>query len=130
MWERFSYYGMRAFLLYYMTASVTAGGLGFTDAQGASAYGTYTGSAWGASIIGGLIADRLLGQYRSVLWGGVLIMLGHLSLVFPPVPFFYSGLALVVAGTGLLKPSVSTFARSNIIARTSGSESGWPIPQA
>ena len=74
MWERFSYYGMRAFLLYYMTASVTAGGLGFTDAQGASAYGTYTGSAWGASIIGGLIADRLLGQYRSVLWGGVLIM--------------------------------------------------------
>ena len=112
MWERFSYYGMRAFLLYYMTASVTAGGLGFTDAQGASAYGTYTGSAWGASIIGGLIADRLLGQYRSVLWGGVLIMLGHLSLVFRPVPFFYSGLALVVAGTGLLKPSVSTLVGS------------------
>ena len=92
MWERFSYYGMRAFLLYYMTASAAAGGLGFTDAQGASAYGTYTGSAWGASIVGGLIADRFLGQYRSVLWGGVLIMLAHLSLVFPPVPFFYAGL--------------------------------------
>ena len=112
MWERFSYYGMRAFLLYYMTASAAAGGLGFTDAQGASAYGTYTGSAWGASIVGGLIADRFLGQYRSVLWGGVLIMLGHLSLVFPPVPFFYAGLALVVAGTGLLKPSVSTLVGS------------------
>jgi proton-dependent oligopeptide transporter, POT family len=112
MWERFSYYGMRAFLLYYMTASVAAGGLGFTDAQGASAYGTYTGSAWGASIIGGLIADRILGQYRSVLWGGVLIMLGHISLVFPPVPFFYAGLSLVVAGTGLLKPSVSSLVGS------------------
>jgi proton-dependent oligopeptide transporter, POT family len=112
MWERFSYYGMRAFLLYYMVASADAGGLGFTDAQGASAYGTYTGSAWGASIVGGLIADRFLGQYRSVLWGGVLIMLGHISLVFPAVPFFYAGLTLVVLGTGLLKPSVSTLVGS------------------
>ena len=112
MWERFSYYGMRAFLLYYMTAAAAAGGLGFTDAEGASAYGTYTGAAWGAAIIGGLIADRFLGQYRSVLWGGVLIMLGHISLVFPAVPFFYAGLGLVVAGTGLLKPSVSTLVGS------------------
>lgn len=112
MWERFSYYGMRAFLLYYMVASHEAGGLGFTDAQGASAYGTYTGSAWGASIVGGFIADRFLGQYRSVLWGGVLIMLGHISLAFPPVPFFYAGLTLVVLGTGLLKPSVSTLVGS------------------
>jgi proton-dependent oligopeptide transporter, POT family len=112
MWERFSYYGMRAFLLYYMTASAAEGGLGFSDAEGASAYGTYTGSAWGAAIVGGLIADKYLGQYRSVLWGGVLIMLGHISLAFPPVPFFYAGLALVVAGTGLLKPSVSTLVGS------------------
>jgi POT family proton-dependent oligopeptide transporter len=112
MWERFSYYGMRAFLLYYMTATAAAGGLGFTDAEGASAYGTYTGSAWGASIVGGLIADRFLGQYRSVLWGGVLIMLGHIALAFPPLPFFYTGLGLVVLGTGLLKPSVSTLVGS------------------
>jgi len=112
MWERFSYYGMRAFLLFYMVTPVANGGLGFTDAQGTSLYGTYTGSAWGAAIVGGLIADRLIGQYRSVLYGGILIMLGHLSLVFPALPFFYAGLALIVLGTGLLKPSVSTLVGS------------------
>jgi proton-dependent oligopeptide transporter, POT family len=112
MWERFSYYGMRAFLLYYITASVASGGLGFSDAQGASIYGTYTGSAWGAAIFGGIVADRFLGQYRSVLWGGVLIMLGHLTLVFHPLPFFYAGLTFIVLGTGLLKPSVSTLVGS------------------
>jgi POT family proton-dependent oligopeptide transporter len=112
MWERFSYYGMRAFLLYYVTASVASGGLGFSDAQGASIYGTYTGSAWGAAIFGGLVADRFLGQYRSVLWGGVLIMFGHLTLVLHAPPFFYAGLTLIVLGTGLLKPSVSTLVGS------------------
>jgi POT family proton-dependent oligopeptide transporter len=112
MWERFSYYGMRAFLLYYITASVASGGLGFSDAQGASIYGTYTGSAWGAAIFGGIVADRFLGQYRSVLWGGVLIMLGHLTLVFHSLPFFYAGLTFIVLGTGLLKPSVSTLVGS------------------
>jgi POT family proton-dependent oligopeptide transporter len=103
---------MRAFLLYYITASVASGGLGFSDAQGASIYGTYTGSAWGAAIFGGIVADRFLGQYRSVLWGGVLIMLGHLTLVFHPLPFFYAGLTFIVLGTGLLKPSVSTLVGS------------------
>ena len=112
MWERFSYYGMRAFLLYYITATVASGGLGFSDAQGASIYGTYTGSAWGAAILGGIVADRFLGQYRSVLWGGVLIMLGHLTLVFHALTFFYAGLTLIVLGTGLLKPSVSTLVGS------------------
>src|ERR1041385_746088 len=73
MWERFSYYGMRAFLIYYMTATAAVGGLGFSDADATSIYGTYTGSAWGASIVGGLIADRFLGQYRSVLIGGIII---------------------------------------------------------
>ena len=62
MWERFSYYGMRAFLILYMTAPIAAGGLGFADADAASIYGTYTGSVWGASILGGLVADRFLGQ--------------------------------------------------------------------
>ena len=112
MWERFSYYGMRAFLLYYMVTPAAQGGLGFSDADGTSLYGTYTGSAWGAAIVGGLIADRMLGQYRSVLYGGILIMLGHLTLVAPALPFFYTGLALIVLGTGLLKPSVSTLVGS------------------
>ena len=112
MWERFSYYGMRAFLILYMVAPTASGGLGFRDADAASIYGTYTGSAWGASILGGLIADRLLGQYRSVLIGGAIIALGHFTLAFPPLPFFYSGLALIVIGTGLLKPNVSTLVGS------------------
>jgi len=112
MWERFSYYGMRAFLLYYMVAAPSTGGLGFTEANAASIYGTYTGSVWGAAIFGGLVADRLLGQYRSVLVGGTLITLGHFSLAFHALPFFYTGLALIVLGTGLLKANASTLVGS------------------
>jgi POT family proton-dependent oligopeptide transporter len=112
MWERFSYYGMRAFLILYMVAPVSAGGLGFSDMDAASIYGTYTGSAWGAAILGGIVADRFLGQYRSVLAGGIIIAIGHFTLAFPPVPFFYAGLALVAIGTGLLKPNVSTLVGS------------------
>ncbi len=108
MWERFSYYGMRAFLILYMTAPAAAGGLGFADKDAASIYGTYTGSVWGAAILGGLVADRFLGAYRSVLIGGAIIALGHVALVFKDLPFFYLGLGLIVVGTGLLKPSVST----------------------
>ena len=112
MWERFSYYGMRAFLILYMVAPAAAGGLGFTDARAASIYGTYTGSAWAASILGGLIADRLLGQYRTVLMGGIIIAAGHFTLAFNALPFFYTGLALIAFGTGCLKPNVSTLVGS------------------
>ncbi len=108
MWERFSYYGMRAFLILYMTAPLAAGGLGFDDKHAGSVYGTYTGSIWLATIGGGLIADRLLGAYRSVLVGGAIIALGHFTLVFRALPFFYLGLALIVIGTGLLKPNATT----------------------
>ena len=112
MWERFSYYGMRAFLILYMTAPAAAGGLGMADADAASIYGTYTGSVWGAAILGGIVADRVLGQYRSVLIGGIIIALGHFTLAFKALPFFYSGLGLIVVGTGLLKPNVSTLVGS------------------
>ncbi len=112
MWERFSYYGMRAFLILYMVAPVAAGGLGMADADAASIYGTYTGSVWGAAIFGGVVADRFLGAYRSVLVGGTLITLGHFSLAFREMTFFYLGLALIVLGTGLLKPNVSTLVGS------------------
>ena len=127
MWERFSYYGMRAFLILYMVAPAASGGLGFGDADAASIYGTYTGSAWGASILGGLIADRLLGQYRSVLIGGAIIALGHFTLAFPPLPFFYSGLALIVIGTGLLKPNVSTLVGSLYEAGDARRDAGFSI---
>lgn len=112
MWERFSYYGMRAFLILYMVAPVSQGGLGFADADAASIYGTYTGAAWGAAIFGGLVADRLLGQYRTVLLGGLIIALGHFVLAFRDLFFFYAGLTCIVIGTGLLKPNVSTLVGS------------------
>jgi POT family proton-dependent oligopeptide transporter len=107
MWERFSYYGMRAFLILYMTAPLAAGGLGFDDRHAGSIYGTYTGSVWAAAILGGIVADRFLGQYRSVLAGGIVIALGHFTLAFKAMPSFYAGLSLIVIGTGLLKPNVS-----------------------
>ena len=102
MWERFSYYGMRAFLILYMVHV-----LGFDDRHAGSVYGTYTASVWAAAIFGGIIADRWLGQYKSVLVGGIIIALGHFTLAFHPLPFFYTGLGLIVIGTGLLKPNVS-----------------------
>jgi POT family proton-dependent oligopeptide transporter len=127
MWERFSYYGMRAFLVLYMTAPVTAGGLAMADSDATSIYGTYTGAAWGASIVGGIVGDRWLGQFRSVLLGGFVIMLGHFALAFPPLPFFYAGLALIVAGTGLLKPSVSTLVGSLYPQGDSRRDGGFSI---
>ncbi len=108
MWERFSYYGMRAFLILYMTTPAAAGGLGFDVPRAGSIYGTYTGSVWLTPILGGLIADRVLGAYRSVLYGGIIIALGHFTLAFRALPFFYTGLALIVIGTGLLKPNATT----------------------
>jgi len=108
MWERFSYYGMRALLILFMTASVATGGLGFDTAKAGAIYGTYVAMAYLTSLPGGWIADRFLGQRRSALYGGVVIMLGHISLAIPGMVTFYLGLLLVATGTGLLKPNVST----------------------
>jgi proton-dependent oligopeptide transporter, POT family len=127
MWERFSYYGMRAFLIRYMTAPATDGGLGFADADAASIYGTYTGSVWGAAILGGLVADRFLGQYRSVLVGGIVIAAGHFTLAFKSLPFFYTGLGLIVIGTGLLKPNVSTLVGSLYRPRDTRRDAGFSL---
>ena len=108
MWERFSYYGMRAILILFMTASVASGGLGFDAATAGAVYGTYVSMVYITSLPGGWLADRFLGQRRATLYGGVLIMLGHISLAIPALPAFYTGLGLVVLGTGLLKPNIST----------------------
>ena len=102
MWERFSYYGMRAFLILYMVHA-----LGFDDSHAGRVYGNYTAGVWAAAILGGILADRWLGQYRSVLIGGIIIALGHFTLAFHALPLFYVGLSLIVVGTGLLKPNVS-----------------------
>ena len=108
MWERFSYYGMRAILILFMTAPAARGGLAFGVAQAGLIYGLYTSLVYLMSVPGGWIADRLLGQRKAVLWGGILIVLGQFSLVIPALPSFYAGLALLVLGTGLLKPNIST----------------------
>jgi proton-dependent oligopeptide transporter, POT family len=108
MWERFSYYGMRAILILFMTAPIAVGGLQFDVAKAGVIYGTYTALVYMLSLPGGWIADRFLGQRRATLYGGVVIMLGHISLAIPSLTSFYLGLGLVTIGTGLLKPNVST----------------------
>jgi POT family proton-dependent oligopeptide transporter len=107
MWERFSYYGMRGFLLLYMTASVATGGLGLDTGFAAVIYGVYTSSVYMMNIPGGWLADRVLGQRQAVLYGGILIAAGHYSLALPANATFYLGLLLIVLGTGLLKPNIS-----------------------
>jgi len=108
MWERFSYYGQRAILILYMTASVATGGMGFGVAKAGAIYGLYTALVYLVGLPGGWVADRFFGQRRAVLYGGVLIAAGEFCLVAPGLTMFYLGLALVIAGTGLLKPNVST----------------------
>ena len=107
MWERFSYYGMRGFLILYMTASAKLGGLGLSTPAAAAIYGTYTSMVYLMSLPGGWIADRLIGQRRAVLYGGILIAAGHFTLAVPTRTAFYVGLTFIVLGTGLLKPNIS-----------------------
>src|SRR5262245_24493584 len=107
MWERFSYYGMRGFLILYITAAADVGGLGLGTSTAAAIYGTYTSMVYLLSLPGGWLADRILGQRRAVLYGGILIACGHFSLAFPAMATFYLGLSLIVMGTGLLKPNIS-----------------------
>ena len=107
MWERFSYYGMRALLILFMTATVAQGGMGMDVETAGVIYGLYTAMVYMAALPGGWVADRLIGQRRAVLYGGILISLGNFALAVPTLASFYGGLTLVVLGTGLLKPNVS-----------------------
>ena len=108
MWERFSYYGMRALLILFMTATVDNGGLGFDTRLAGVVYGIYTALVYMTNLPGGWIADRFIGPRRAVFIGGFIIMCGHICLMFTGLPFFYTGLLMVIIGTGLLKPNVST----------------------
>jgi len=108
MWERFSYYGMRALLILYMVGSTQKPGLGFSTAKSAQIYGLYTMLVYLMGIPGGFLADRWLGHRRAVFVGGVIIACGHFSMAFPSITTFYLGLMLIILGTGLLKPNVST----------------------
>tara|TARA_B110000003_G_scaffold114988_1_gene117730 strand:+ start:10429 stop:11772 length:1344 start_codon:yes stop_codon:yes gene_type:complete len=110
MWERFSYYGMRAILVLYLVAETTEGnaGLGWTNGEALSLYGWYTMLVYVASIPGGWIADKFLGQKKSVLYGGILLVGGHSILAIEELWAFYTGLGLIILGVGLLKPNISS----------------------
>ena len=115
LWERFSYYGMRALLVLYLTAQTTAGGLGWTQADALKLYGIYTGLVYITPLIGGWLADTFLGQRRAIVIGAVMMALGQFTLALPHAMFsgfvdqvFYVGLALLIAGNGMFKPNIST----------------------
>ena len=107
MWERFSYYGMRAILLLYMTKTFAEGGLGFDEKYAGIIYGTYVSSVWYLSLPGGWLADRIFGARRAVLIGAIIIACGHYSMAINSKVTFFAGLILIACGTGLLKPNIS-----------------------
>lgn len=108
MWERFSYYGMRAFLTLYMVTAITEGGLGWNKQQAGAGYGWYTGLVYLTPIAGGYLADRFLGTHWSMVIGGMIIAMGHFVLAAETLPAFYVGCLLLIIGTGMFKPCVST----------------------
>lgn len=107
MWERFSYYGMRAMLVLFMVDGVH-GGLGLADKKATAIYGIYTACAYLMSLPGGWLADRLWGSQRAVWYGGIVIALGHFILALPFTQTFFLGLVFVVVGTGILKPNMTS----------------------
>ncbi|MGD9669925.1 MAG: peptide MFS transporter [Hyphomicrobiaceae bacterium] len=112
MWERFSYYGMRALLTLFMVAPIGAGGFGFATADAAVFYGNYTMAVYLLAIPGGYIADHAIGARRSVMIGGIIIATGHFTLALPTLASFYIGLILIALGTGLFKPNISVLVGS------------------
>ena len=124
MWERFSYYGMRALLLLYM---VSPTGLAFDKGKGAAVYGMVVSLVYLMSIPGGWLADRFLGQRKAVLYGGIAIAIGNFCLAAPSVEMFYLGLGIISLGTGLLKPNVSTLVGGLYATGDSRRDAGFSI---
>jgi proton-dependent oligopeptide transporter, POT family len=127
LWERFSYYGMRALLTLFMVAPLAAGGMDIPTAKATLIYGTYTMSVYMLSIPGGTIADRILGSRLAVLWGGIIIAAGHFSMAIPSSATFYLGLILIVLGTGLLKPNISAMVGQLYSANDPRRDAGFSI---
>ncbi|HEV8320804.1 MAG TPA: peptide MFS transporter [Myxococcota bacterium] len=107
MWERFSYYGMRAILVLYLI-DTKMGGAGWPKTYASRLYGWYTGLVYLTPLAGGYLADKFIGTHRSLIIGGLIIACGHFSLAMHSMPTFYAGLVLIILGTGFFKPNVST----------------------
>jgi POT family proton-dependent oligopeptide transporter len=127
MWERYSYYGTRALLILFMTAGVATGGLGFSVAKAGAVYGFYTAMVYLLTVPGGWVADRIIGQRRAVLYGGILISAGNFCLAATSVTVFYAGLGLLMVGTGLLKANVSTLVGGLYASGDKRRDSGFSI---
>ena len=123
MWERFSYYGMRALLVFYMTK----GFLGYGDKQAYSVYGAYTALVYMTPYFGGLIADRFLGQRRAVVLGGLLMAAGHMLMTVEQSWAFFGALALLIAGNGFFKPNISTIVGNLYPRDSSKKDSGFTL---
>ncbi|MGL6223482.1 MAG: peptide MFS transporter [Steroidobacteraceae bacterium] len=109
MWERFTFYGMRALLVLFLVDAVESGGYGLDDKTATAIYGLYTAAVFMAALPGGWIADRLIGAQRAVMIGGAMMTVGTLMLSIPgPQQLFFGGLLVIILGVGLLKPNVST----------------------
>jgi len=146
MWERFSYYGMRALLILFMTKAIVDGGLGFDDKTAGAVYGLYTMGVYLLALPGGWLADRLFGLKKSVWYGGIIIALGHFTMALPGIQSwiggveeakqslsaldttsFFLGLILIVLGTGLLKPNISSIVGQLYPAGSSKRDAGFSI---
>jgi len=127
MWERFSYYGMRAILTLYMTKALAEGGLGFDEKYASLIYATYVSSVWYLPLIGGWLADRVFGARRAVLIGGIVIACGHYSMAVNTHLNFYAGLVLIACGTGLLKPNISAMVGQLYGERDQRRDAGFSI---
>ena len=127
LWERFSYYGMRAILIFYLTAAAAEGGLGWDVKNASAIWGWYVFSVYITALPGGLIADYLTGARKAVFIGGCIIALGHFSMVYHSPNSFYAGLALIAIGTGLLKPNISAMVGGLYKADDPRRDSGFSI---
>jgi POT family proton-dependent oligopeptide transporter len=123
MWERFSYYGMRALLVFYMIK----GFLGFNDTDAYAVYGAYTALVYATPFLGGMLADRLLGARRAVVLGGLLMAAGHLLMTVEHEYAFFAALALLICGNGFFKPNISTIVGSLYPQGSAKRDSGFTI---
>ena len=108
MWERFSYYGMRALLVLFLVSDIAKGGWEWSNAEAAQLYALYTMLVYITPIFGGLLADKFLGYRKAVVLGAILMTAGHASMAMETPTFFYIGLSLLILGNGAFKPNVSS----------------------